>query len=331
MKALKIIGLIVLAIAVVVLIVPLFLPSTFHVERNVVIEKPVSSVFQYALNYEHRKKWDPWLEMEPEAEVTINVEPGFVGSNYSWEGEIIGSGKMTILNFDPNKRIESKIEFFSPRQTSSDVIWTFEEGENGTRVTWAFEGDSPYPIGRWFGLMMDGMMGDDFQHGLDKLKYFIENEKPTAITSEVQEIMTAEILAMTITKEANMENISQIMGEAYEKIMQEVGAENIGGYPFAIYLDYSEDGSMMVEMGIPVREKMNDKGDVKFKEFPSIKVLMVKHTGPYDQMPQSYEIIQKYMQENSIMPAGAPWDIYITDPQAEPDQSKWETLIYFPI
>lgn len=29
--------------------------------------------------------------------------------------------------------------------------------------------------------------------------------------------------------------------------------------------------------------------------------------------------------------AGAPWEVYVTDPGAEPDQSKWRTDIFFPL
>jgi carbon monoxide dehydrogenase subunit G len=44
------------------------------------------------------------------------------------------------------------------------------EGE-GTRVTWTVEMDmGNNPVGRWMGLMMDGMVGKDFDAGLANLK-----------------------------------------------------------------------------------------------------------------------------------------------------------------
>ncbi len=46
---------------------------------------------------------------------------------------------------------------------------------SGTRVTWTNEGDmGANPVNRYFGLMMDRMVGPDFEAGLKNLKALAE-------------------------------------------------------------------------------------------------------------------------------------------------------------
>ena len=50
-----------------------------------------------------------------------------------------------------------------------------EAGGENTKVTWSNEGDlGANPINRYFGLMMDRMMGPDFEEGLNNLKRAVE-------------------------------------------------------------------------------------------------------------------------------------------------------------
>ena len=37
------------------------------------------------------------------------------------------------------------------------------------------------------------------------------------------------------------------------------------------------------------------------------------------------------MASQGLEGAGAPWEVYVTDPATEPDQAKWRTEIFFPV
>jgi AraC family transcriptional regulator len=41
--------------------------------------------------------------------------------------------------------------------------------------------------------------------------------------------------------------------------------------------------------------------------------------------------LTEWMKSEGLEAAGAPWEVYVTDPGAEPDQSKWRTDIFFPV
>ena len=66
-------------------------------------------------------------------------------------------------------------------------------------------------------------------------------------------------------------------------------------------------------------------------ELPAGQVATVTHMGPYEQLGQTWSALMKWMEEEGLQAAGAPWEVYVTDPGEEPDQSKWRTDIFFPI
>ena len=64
---------------------------------------------------------------------------------------------------------------------------------------------------------------------------------------------------------------------------------------------------------------------------PACEALKVDHFGPYDQLGQSHEMVWSQVQESGRTPTGGPIERYITDPEAEPDPSKWHTEILLPL
>jgi hypothetical protein len=64
---------------------------------------------------------------------------------------------------------------------------------------------------------------------------------------------------------------------------------------------------------------------------PGGKVVRASHTGPYEESGAAHEAINRYIMVLKMEFAGAPWEVYITDPSEEPDPQKWETIIYYPV
>jgi uncharacterized protein YndB with AHSA1/START domain len=174
MQILKKILFALVGVIVLLLVVAIFLPSEYKVSRSIEINQPDSVVFEKVVNYNHRASWDPWISMDPEAKTTISGPVGEPGSTWSWEGKETGKGRMTILKVEDNQLIQSKLEFLEPQTGESDITWMFKPAAGGTQVTWQFSGTADYPIGRYFGLFMDSMVGPDFQRGLNNLKKVCE-------------------------------------------------------------------------------------------------------------------------------------------------------------
>lgn len=174
MKTLKKILLTLGAIIIVFLLAALFLPSTYHVERSIVIHQSVDKVYPQVANLNNWSQWNPWSEMEPTAKSEIKGSGHEIGSVWAWEGEVIGTGSLTLKDLKPNQSVRSQLVFVAPQAVESEDIWHFNPTSSGTEVTWAMEGELDYPVGRYFGLIMDGMLGPDFEKGLDNLKKVTE-------------------------------------------------------------------------------------------------------------------------------------------------------------
>jgi len=170
-----------LGIVALILIVALFLPASYTVERSVEIAKPPEVVYPLVADYNKWLVWSAWPKMEPEAKQTVTGAPGTVGSSWSWEGKEIGVGSLTLADAEENRSIHSKVVFKSPMNSEADDYVTLAPKPSGTSVTWRNTGNLPYPLGRFFGLGLEGMLGPQMEEGLAGLKSLAESiEEPAS-------------------------------------------------------------------------------------------------------------------------------------------------------
>ena len=177
MRFLKWLLIILLILAILVLIIPLFLPANISVTAKETVHVSPAQVFHATASFSNREKWDPWLTMEPGAEVNIVSEPDYVGSVYTWKGERIGTGKIVVDSVVYGKYIASNI-WFGEESEPSRVTWELEEAEEGTRITWTFRSKAGYPFGRLMLTLMQGQMKSSFEEGLQMLKEELEANPP---------------------------------------------------------------------------------------------------------------------------------------------------------
>ena len=177
MKVLKYIMIILGIIVGLFLIVALFLPATYTVERSLKIDQPVEKVYKTISSFSDRLKWDPWMEMDPDAIVTFTGPDSGVGASYTWDGEIVGQGKIVITEIIENEFVKSDLEFIVPFESKSKITWELTKIDSvTTNVSWSNTGNSDYPIGRYMGLTMDSMLGPDFEKGLNNLAEYFKGD-----------------------------------------------------------------------------------------------------------------------------------------------------------
>jgi len=174
MKILKWLVILLGGLFALVLIGELILPSTYRVERHIVINAPVDSVFAAVVNLHELKKWNPWSVREPQALNNITGSGYEVGSTWSWSGEKIGKGSQTITEIHKNQSIKAHLRFEETRTIESDLEWQFIPQGRATKVIWANYGKLDMPLGQYYGLFLDGMLGPDFEEGLQNLKRYVE-------------------------------------------------------------------------------------------------------------------------------------------------------------
>ncbi|MES2733307.1 MAG: SRPBCC family protein [Bacteroidota bacterium] len=177
MRIFKTIFLSIASLLALLLLIAIFLPSQYHVERTIEINKPTPAVFEEVADFNHWLAWNPWTEMEPTAHNTISGTPKTVGSHWAWEGKEIGVGSLTIQAISPNQSIKSKLAMLQPQAMEADDSWLFEPTDKGTKVIWSNTGKLSYPVERYFGLFMNKILGEQYETGLLKLKQVVEKKR----------------------------------------------------------------------------------------------------------------------------------------------------------
>jgi effector-binding domain-containing protein len=102
------------------------------------------------------------------------------------------------------------------------------------------------------------------------------------------------------------------------------------GPPFCRYTDWRESDCDL-EGGCAFTGDVAPGDGVQIGSIGGGRALFALHVGPYDQLSNTHGALHSHLAEQGLEMTGAPYEIYITDPETEPDASKWETEVYWPI
>jgi effector-binding domain-containing protein len=236
-----------------------------------------------------------------------------------------------------DKSIRTKIDFEGQGSSFSD--WSFREDNNkSTQVTWAMDLDHLiYPVGRIMGLVMQSMLKKSFENGLSKLNNVSQNylkQLSYFKTSEIKIKQTEKQYALVIKDSSKCDEIESLFGKLYMEIGQYMGKNKIesAGAPIARYFVWDEKANKcVVEAGFFIKNQVNGSGTIRCIEIPAEKAISAIHYGPYETLHNTHEAINDYIIRNKLNCKDIPIEIYITDPETQPDMTKWETEIDYPL
>jgi uncharacterized protein YndB with AHSA1/START domain len=168
----------VLVIAVaVVLVLAAAKPDIFRVERSAVVKAPPGKIFPLIADFHRWGQWSPYETRDPAMKRTYGGAESGKGATYAWEGDSnVGKGHMEILDAPAPQKVVIKLDFLKPFEAHNTAEFTLQPQGDGTRVTWAMQGPTPF-IGKIMHLFinMDRMVGADFEVGLANLRKATES------------------------------------------------------------------------------------------------------------------------------------------------------------
>ncbi len=177
LKTLAIIGVIVGVVIAGILIYAATKPDSFRVQRTIVINVPPDKVFPLINDFKAWPAWSPYEKKDPAMKRSYGAVTAGKGATYAWEGDKnVGQGSMEVVESGPRKLL-MKLDFLKPFEAHNVAEFRLEPKGDGTAVTWAIYGPSPYMskvIGTF--LNMDNMIGRDFEQGLADLKAAVEKK-----------------------------------------------------------------------------------------------------------------------------------------------------------
>jgi len=175
------------------------------------------------------------------------------------------------------------------------------------------------------------MVGKDLEKGLDNINQITEALTLKAAPKVWEKIVAARVI-LSIRDTCLPATLGYRLGLIYGKISEVIKNKKItlNGAPFAIY--HSCTSKLFdLEAGLPVNAKIQPTGEIICREIPTQRTVMASYWGSYNKTGIVYQSIEKYIKDKRLTMAGAPWEVYVTDPQSESDTAKWQTDIYFPV
>ena len=169
----------------------------------------------------------------------------------------------------------------------------------------------------------------------------VELLQPTAVTStpvfdrvaddvEIHELHPQE--AAIVRFDASFADLPAAIGRALREVHEAMTAAGVdlAGPPFARYPSV-EPPRITAECGFPVMRPAPAIGRVGPTRLPGGRVASMIHLGSYDTIDETYDHLQRLLEASGLHAAGPMWEIYWTDPDMEPDPSRWRTEIIVPL
>jgi len=102
------------------------------------------------------------------------------------------------------------------------------------------------------------------------------------------------------------------------------------GPPFTRYLSMGP-GLISLHGGVQVAAGATGDGEVQVGELEACEAAVTIHHGPYDGLPDAHAAVQSWIEASGLTPAGAPWEVYLTDPGEVPNPEDWKTQVVWPL
>lgn len=327
MKVLKVLGVIIIVLLAMAFIIPLFMAEESVVTSSIKIDAKAATVFRQVNKLENWNHWSPF-EVDTTIVNTYEGPKSGVGASRHWIGDESVSGNMIILESEAYTHIKNKLVF--GENGSATGNWEFTESDDTINVEWTITISSlSYPFERLMSPIIKSMMTSMLSKGLDSLKVYAEKQ---VSPPKIEIIDTKLITALSIYDSTTIDGISDLLRQNYPKLMKYISRKGytISGAPFAVYHNWDPDGFIKISAAIPLHGKFKGKNEIIEFSIEPGKAILLKHFGGYD-TGNSHLAIEEYINDFNLQTKDFIWEFYITDPGMEPDSSKWQTDIYYPL
>ena len=314
------------------------LPAEREVSRSIEIDRPAKMVFKTINSMHTFNDWSPWAQIDPETIYEFTGPETGVGSKMSWKSDNknVGTGTQEIVESHPNKMIRTQLFFSGYEDTASYATLNLNEKNGSTTVQWVYNTDfGDNVVMRYMGIMIEKMLGTQYETGLQNLKTLVEAQPVYDFSpASIEMVEPMNILYVSGQASGSAAQISASLGQDYQTILTTIAEQGVQmvGQPLTITREMSDQG-WVYDAAIPVNATSVDldiNSTVKLGQTYSGKVAKYIQKGPYSLAPQSYTILNAYIEDQGLEANGDPWEIYISDPTTVPPEEVI-THLYQPV
>ena len=124
-------------------------------------------------------------------------------------------------------------------------------------------------------------------------------------------------------------------GPLFEQIYDELDLHGLepAGPGMALYYDEGyQEQDVDVEATVPVEEgELPGETRALIRELPGVTVAFLVRHGPYDDFTGAYEVLMKWIEENSYRIVGPNREIYLQGPESDAPPADYVVEIQFPV
>lgn len=307
----------------------------YVVERSILISRDISAVKPHLLDFSHWKAWSPWSVIEPDHKGDVSGNLGQVGSVMTWDGEVIGSGNITLSAMQ-DRRFDYDLAFIAPWKSEAKCSFLLAEKEGGTEVTWRMDAALPFYLFFMAG-MMKAMIGMDYDRGLLMLKSVVETGAVGADTSAAGLVDFEGFAYVGIARTCHLDDMPQKMAKDFKRLGQACGDAPVTPAHYLGVYDKVKLGKQLFSFTSAVAGDKTDSlidlpcmSDLVAGEIKSQKMFEIKHRGSYQYLGNAWAMGNMLLRAKKLKQNGAPFEYYHNDPDNTPEH-ELSTSIYFPV
>jgi hypothetical protein len=160
------------------LIIALFTKKEYALQRDIIIKKPQSVVFDYVRHLKNQDYFSKWVMTDPHMKKTFKGTDGTVGFVYAWDSKNkqAGAGEQEIIEIKEGEKINIEVRFLRPLSGLAYIPFiTKSISEQETKLTWGMSSKMKYPMNIMLLVMnIEKVLGNDLQVSLENLKTILE-------------------------------------------------------------------------------------------------------------------------------------------------------------
>jgi effector-binding domain-containing protein len=332
MKVFKGLLLAIVLLFILFLIITVFLPSHYYVERKIEINAPQSIVYYLIDDLRNWKYWDTWWKLDTNQVRTFSGPIFGLNSKFAWSSrnKDVGNGEVAIIEEKPFEYVKLTITF--GKEMHSTNTFRFMQLGDKLLVNWSMEGELKF-LAKWFRFFLDKAVGKDFEEGLANIKRLSEDIVKNKVVFFNDSFPETKIIFISDSTNMDPNQISQKYAKAFQELMDFSNSNNLKhtGGPIAITRSYTEK-SYVFDACLPVEnpDTLTTTGRVKIGTIPAHYVLRAVYLGSYDGFEEVYSQINQYLAKHQLTPKWNFFEMYYTDPTlVKPNENI--TIIYCPI
>ncbi len=159
-----------------IMLVSLFFPNSYTINRSVTINRPVHEVFTYMNDLRNWEQWSLWnKDIDSTLSIFYRERSDSLGGIQYFSGDRIGTGRFKIVEYVPNEKLGYNL-FMNKGDISANGTFTFAAIDSSTsELHWLDSGYVGY--NPFFRFMLPNKIkstSEAFDAGLNRIKQAVE-------------------------------------------------------------------------------------------------------------------------------------------------------------